>query len=86
MINSCTGGKISLDKVAGHLFHCNSRKEENMGTDMGRFVLLIARSPGSSCLVTSTYSEKESRSCPGRYDGDRSEVYQEEKICKRYCE
>lgn len=75
MINLCIGGKIFLDKVAGYFFYCNSRKEENMGIDMGRFVFLIVRSLGSFCLVIFIYFEKELRLCFGRYDGDRFEVY-----------
>lgn len=58
-----------------------------MGIDTGIFILLIAGSQGGSCLVTSIYSKKkEIRSSTGRSDGNRSEIYPEEKINKRCCE
>lgn len=54
-----------------------------MGTDIGKFVLLIAGSQENSCLMSSIYSKKKTRSSAGRSNRDRFELYQEEKMCKR---
>lgn len=57
-----------------------------MGTYIGKFVLSIAGSQENSCLMSSIYSKKKkTRSSAGRSNRDRSEFYQEEKMCKR-CE
>ena len=55
---------FTLDKTEGCLFQCKGMEEEKTGIDTGVFVLLIAGSRGSSCLVTSIYSKRRRQGHP----------------------